>query len=632
MAIIGNIAIKATGDPTGAADAMAVVRQDMKSLVSEFDRGIKAHQSRLNEWARENERIKQSVLTQEERLAARFKDLDQRFGTGGISTETYKRAIQRLREEHGEVAKLQEATARAQTAAVNVPVRVGVLEQLKTAFGGRSDAKEVLEVLRGGGAAVGLSIAGQTLRDFTQELISLRDEANKGDLAFGQMVERVAGSLPVFGSIWQAGRNIRELFTGEDGINRGILEAAQRADAFSAAMKEAGQSIMAWQRQTGDRARDVERQGRDLRLRGFDRDFAQVRDGYTDSMANLKREYEDRDSGNEQVKALREQLALARKAEQMAGSKSADADQSLQYAVDYGRKFGGGGPSVTLAKAEAEQAKAEYQKRIAERERIEGAITRIVSAAAEERSKSEQLAWKKTAMELGDVRAKFLVNAIGAGLTNLSEQWGTVMDRLSEESWARFNAGRDAAEQSREMMQPWDALADRIKEINFDFSHGIITRAEQIRREAEAQRKYTEYQQQRQKAEADAGKQQQEQTAALGKQLREEVMTPEERYKEKLQQLNDAYLSGAINDETFRRQYAKITKDAYGSNSSGLAVTEVRGGPSQVTGDPILEKQLAQGEEQLKELKKISEGIDQFFKAGSIFDNKNPWNDIAIVQ
>jgi len=85
-----------------------------------------------------------------------------------------------------------------------------------------------MRIMAGGGAVAALTMAGSQIKNFADNLIELRNELNAGTLSAGEFAEKLAGSIPVIGQFWQAGRSIRELFTGEQAeIARINAEAAR---------------------------------------------------------------------------------------------------------------------------------------------------------------------------------------------------------------------------------------------------------------------------------------------------------------------------------------------------------------------------------------------------------------------
>jgi len=113
----------------------------------------------------------------------------------------------------------------------------GVLKRLKQGLGGRSDFKEIFELMRGTGAVVGLKLAADTLKDMTGKMVELRDLFNDSSKSAGQMAEELIAVVPILGDIRQAGLNIRELFTGEQAAIKAITDSANRVNSALDAQK-----------------------------------------------------------------------------------------------------------------------------------------------------------------------------------------------------------------------------------------------------------------------------------------------------------------------------------------------------------------------------------------------------------
>lgn len=98
-----------------------------------------------------------------------------------------------------------------------------ILDTLKSAFGRGSTFKELTEIAVGGGVVAGLTVAGQQLSALTGKAVQLSDAFREGRITAGEMTESLARSIPILGGFWEAGRNIRELMTGEEAIARNLL-------------------------------------------------------------------------------------------------------------------------------------------------------------------------------------------------------------------------------------------------------------------------------------------------------------------------------------------------------------------------------------------------------------------------
>ena len=73
---------------------------------------------------------------------------------------------------------------------------------------------EMVDLLRGGGAVAGFALAWQSLNQMVQMAIRLRTEMAAGQKTWGDVVEELAGGLPIIGGWVQTGLNIKELLEG----------------------------------------------------------------------------------------------------------------------------------------------------------------------------------------------------------------------------------------------------------------------------------------------------------------------------------------------------------------------------------------------------------------------------------
>jgi len=104
----------------------------------------------------------------------------------------------------------------------------GLNQQAKNTFGQSGAIGQFGKVLAGAGAIAGFALIGRQLEATTAKALELRDAFQAGSLSMGELVEQAAKSIPFIGSFVEAGRNIRELFTGE------IAAATKELIAFNA--------------------------------------------------------------------------------------------------------------------------------------------------------------------------------------------------------------------------------------------------------------------------------------------------------------------------------------------------------------------------------------------------------------
>lgn len=89
------------------------------------------------------------------------------------------------------------------------------VQSLKHGLGKESTFGSVMEMMKGAGAVMGLTLAGRSLNAMATGANKLRQELSEGTINAGQLFDKLASSVPVFGEFYAAGQQIRELFTGE---------------------------------------------------------------------------------------------------------------------------------------------------------------------------------------------------------------------------------------------------------------------------------------------------------------------------------------------------------------------------------------------------------------------------------
>lgn len=89
------------------------------------------------------------------------------------------------------------------------------LKTIKSSLGGRSDFKDIIEIIRGAGPIAGLHLLGRSLNDFATKTEQIVDGVKSGRLEVGQIHEELLSSLPLLGQFYQAVLRIRDTFSGE---------------------------------------------------------------------------------------------------------------------------------------------------------------------------------------------------------------------------------------------------------------------------------------------------------------------------------------------------------------------------------------------------------------------------------
>ncbi len=139
--------------------------------------------------------------------------------------------------------------------------------ELNDSFGKRSVLGQSLKLMAGSGALGALSKAGGELKDFTAKLVELKNTKQ----STGELTEELMKSLPVLGQFWQAGRNIREVLTGEEAA---MKKVNQSWSASVKIMNDATNARLAWRKETRDVLADMQKEqktaGQQTELAGID--------------------------------------------------------------------------------------------------------------------------------------------------------------------------------------------------------------------------------------------------------------------------------------------------------------------------------------------------------------------------
>ena len=262
------------------------------------------------------------------------------------------------------------------------------LSQLGGAFGKSSALGKVEKLLLGGGAIWGLSHAAKLIGDMATNAGNLAREFSQGKISAGEMASKLVDSLPVVGQFAQAGRAIREAFTGEQAAVERMNDEAKKTgvilDARIAGMKqakEAAQELLATIRQIREETALV-------RMTGLARDLEEVnqREGAdTRKIEQQAKEAADKvkEAYEPGLKAWKEAMAHPPEPDDEEGQASFRAQQSfgggmqreMQERLDNIEK-------LKRAAIVAERAKAATQREVAQQQDAEERRAKGRAAAA----------------------------------------------------------------------------------------------------------------------------------------------------------------------------------------------------------------------------------------------------------
>jgi hypothetical protein len=91
----------------------------------------------------------------------------------------------------------------------------GFFKELDSLFGKKayksSDFAQLVKLAAGGGAVAGLSMAAGSVKNMTASILDMQKAFRSGNLSRGDLADSVASSIPVFGSLYGAARDVREM-------------------------------------------------------------------------------------------------------------------------------------------------------------------------------------------------------------------------------------------------------------------------------------------------------------------------------------------------------------------------------------------------------------------------------------
>lgn len=166
------------------------------------------------------------------------------FVVGSITGEfdlNNMKAVKAIRDVGKEAQNIRQTVGQAMEGA-GADGGKGFLKGLNAELGKKSMLGQITKLAMGGGAIAGASMLGRELAGSTKELADLADQMRENKMTTGEFTEKIAGSIPVLGNFWQAGRNIRELITGEAVAEQQYINAINRE---TQAHEKAAQAIRA---------------------------------------------------------------------------------------------------------------------------------------------------------------------------------------------------------------------------------------------------------------------------------------------------------------------------------------------------------------------------------------------------
>jgi hypothetical protein len=158
-----------------------------------------------------------------------------------------------------------------------------MLASIKEQLGKRSELGETFELLMGGGVVGGASLVGESIGGAFEKINSLNAEMREGKISGQEYFNQFASAIPVFGSFYNAGLQINEMFTHQ----KADLQEAQQALQIYSDGLEVQKDIQA-------QVRDVLAQG-EAQLRKYNTEMALM--GKQGLSADLLKDYLDAVNG-----------------------------------------------------------------------------------------------------------------------------------------------------------------------------------------------------------------------------------------------------------------------------------------------------------------------------------------------
>lgn len=320
------------------------------------------------------------------------------------------------------------------------------LNDLKRVAGARGSLKDTFELLRGGGAVAGLTFGGRLLKDAATSMREYTDAARDGTIQTGELVEKLASAVPIYGEIWQAGRQIREMMTGHERSNRIALASAASLNSLADIRLDIQKRTNKATEDHLQAMRDMNREMVRINLSGNERDVFDIRGQGEQERQTIKLKVEADIQGIENAKkaaeAVRAQIAVLQTEIDKVTQVMAGSEAEKQYKE---------------RKAEIEVLTNQFE---ALNEAAKGSPDQIRAQGLERTGQSERL----EASRLAELRKR--------QFDKLEEDAGSHAQRLQqiqdESELAQFNSerkfGEDYIREKHRQRDEIQAVQDRLKE------------------------------------------------------------------------------------------------------------------------------------------------------------------------
>lgn len=309
-------------------------------------------------------------------------------GTDAGATGTVAKVgkeVEKLRREQEKLRKEQEREAQ----------KSSTMNRLKGSLSGSSDLGDIADSLKGAGLVAGLVGVGEALQGATGGIIALKKEFQEADLSAGEMFSKVADGIPIVSQFAAAGRNIREIFTGEqaaiDQINK---DTALTNEAVNTQIRLLEIGRQHWNSHL-ETIRNIRNELAKIGKEGF----ALTAENMRQQGEAAQREASGRADGRK--KQITDATAGTRAKLRKELDGVVDEDESNQGSAGKARRFSLGSQLRALDKSEAEQLRqVEAEK---QREMIELARVSQMEATEAQGKETDRLgAERRAALEAGE--------------------------------------------------------------------------------------------------------------------------------------------------------------------------------------------------------------------------------------
>lgn len=207
-----------------------------------------------------------------------------------MSTAVAKVAVAVIANTQGFSNGMQRAAKDVRVLSASVKREQDTFDRLKSTFGESSKFGRFAMILGGAGAAGAAMLLARSLGNAAEQMGKVANEVRSGEKGMGDLAEAALGVVPVFGQIWQAGRQIQQgiLDTASAtaewlGLSKSVVDWLESTQTKFSRLTEEEKLVNSLR----DAVSKAQAQLRQETLSGVEKEKAAIEDRYAAELRNL---------------------------------------------------------------------------------------------------------------------------------------------------------------------------------------------------------------------------------------------------------------------------------------------------------------------------------------------------------